>query len=81
MRLRGPRPGGAWTSRSIPMISSPLKRSTQTAALVGNEMGYEGKLQIEAALRPQGDFCRIPQSARQVCAAMKPSWWSATIPI
>jgi len=38
------------------IISSPLKRATQTASLVGNEMGYEGKLQIEAALRPQGSF-------------------------
>jgi phosphohistidine phosphatase len=38
------------------VISSPLKRSTQTAALVGNEMGFEGKLQIEPALRPQGTF-------------------------
>ena len=38
------------------IISSPLKRSTQTAALVGNEMGFEGKLQIEAALRPQANF-------------------------
>ncbi len=35
------------------VISSPLKRATQTAALVGNEMGYEGKLQIETALRPE----------------------------
>ena len=34
------------------IISSPLKRSTQTASLVGNELGYEGKLQIDAALRP-----------------------------
>src|ERR1700741_2831316 len=38
------------------VISSPLKRSTQTAALVGNEMGFEGKLQIEPALRPQAAF-------------------------
>lgn len=38
------------------VISSPLKRSTQTASLVGNEMGFEGKLQIEAALRPQATF-------------------------
>jgi len=38
------------------VISSPLKRSTQTAALVGNEMGFEGKLQIEPALRPQATF-------------------------
>src|SRR5580698_7766278 len=38
------------------IISSPLKRATQTASLVGNEMGYEGKLQIEAALRPGASF-------------------------
>ncbi len=34
------------------IISSPLKRSTQTASLVGNELGYEGKLQMDPALRP-----------------------------
>src|ERR1035438_7056525 len=34
------------------IISSPLKRATQTASLVGNEMGYEGKLQIDTGLRP-----------------------------
>jgi len=34
------------------IVSSPLKRCTQTASLVGNELGYEGKLQIDAALRP-----------------------------
>jgi phosphohistidine phosphatase len=38
------------------VISSPLKRATQTAALVGNEMGHEGKLQIDPALRPQATF-------------------------
>jgi phosphohistidine phosphatase len=38
------------------MISSPLKRATQTASLVGNEMGHEGKLQIDDALRPQATF-------------------------
>jgi phosphohistidine phosphatase len=44
------------------MISSPLKRATQTASLVGNEIGYEGKLQIETALRPAAtiaDFRRL----------------------
>jgi phosphohistidine phosphatase len=34
------------------IVSSPLKRATQTAFLVGNELGYEGKLQIDAGLRP-----------------------------
>jgi phosphohistidine phosphatase len=38
------------------ILSSPLKRATQTAALVGNEMGYEGKLQIEPGLRPGSSF-------------------------
>lgn len=44
------------------VISSPLKRATQTASLVANEMGYEGKLQIEDALRPAtsyADFRRM----------------------
>src|SRR4029078_10295237 len=38
------------------IISSPLKRAAQTASLVGNEMGYEGKLQLEHALRPPASF-------------------------
>ena len=38
------------------MISSPLKRATQTASLVGNEMDYEGKLVIDRALLPEAAF-------------------------
>jgi len=38
------------------IVSSPLKRSTQTAALVGNEMGHEGKLVMDSALRPGASF-------------------------
>jgi phosphohistidine phosphatase len=38
------------------ILSSPLKRASQTAALVGNEMGHEGKLVMENALRPQASF-------------------------
>jgi len=38
------------------IISSPLKRSAQTASLVGNELGYEGKLQFSDALRPGASF-------------------------
>ena len=41
------------------VISSPLKRATQTAALVGNEMGHEGKLQIDPSLRPQATFAEF----------------------
>lgn len=38
------------------IISSPLKRATQTASLIGNEIGHEGKLQLEPAMRPEGAF-------------------------
>jgi phosphohistidine phosphatase len=38
------------------IVSSPLKRAAQTASLVGNEMGHEGKLVMENALRPQASF-------------------------
>jgi phosphohistidine phosphatase len=38
------------------IISSRLKRAAQTASLVGNEMGYEGKLQLEDGLRPEATF-------------------------
>src|ERR1700722_7699211 len=38
------------------IVSSPLKRATQTASLVGNEMGYEGKLQVDPGLRPAATF-------------------------
>jgi phosphohistidine phosphatase len=38
------------------ILSSPLKRAAQTASLVGNEMGHEGKLQLEDGLRPTASF-------------------------
>jgi phosphohistidine phosphatase len=38
------------------IISSPLKRATQTASLVGNELGYEAKMQLETAMRPEASF-------------------------
>ncbi len=41
------------------IISSPLKRATQTASLVGNELSYEGKLQLEDALRPTAPFAEF----------------------
>jgi len=51
------------------IISSPLKRAAQTASLVGNELSYEGKLQLENALRPgapYADFRRMLEKyARQ----------------
>lgn len=51
------------------IIASPLKRCTQTASLVGNELGHEGKLQIDAGLRPEAglaDFRKLLEKyARQ----------------
>jgi phosphohistidine phosphatase len=38
------------------ILSSPLKRAAQTASLVGNELGYEGKLLFEEGLRPGAPF-------------------------
>lgn len=38
------------------IISSPLKRAAQTASLIGNELGFEGKLQLEAAMKPEASF-------------------------
>ncbi|HEV2113415.1 MAG TPA: phosphohistidine phosphatase SixA [Terriglobales bacterium] len=37
-------------------VTSPLKRAAQTAALVANEVGYEGKLLMDASLRPEGSY-------------------------
>jgi phosphohistidine phosphatase len=51
------------------IVSSPLKRCAQTASLVGNELGYEGKLQFDAGLRPEAgpaDFRKLLEKyARQ----------------
>jgi phosphohistidine phosphatase len=38
------------------IISSPLKRATQTAALIANELAYEGKIDLDPALRPGAAF-------------------------
>src|SRR6185369_9579296 len=38
------------------ILTSPLKRAVQTASLVGNELGFEGQVQFEDALRPSASF-------------------------
>jgi len=38
------------------IISSPLKRALQTAQFVGNELGYDGKVEISPALTPDASF-------------------------
>src|SRR6201988_1064470 len=55
------------------IISSPLKRCTQTAVLVGNEIGYEGKLQLDIGLRPEAkltDFRKILEKHARLEAIM-----------
>ena len=47
------------------MISSPLKRATQTAVLVANEIGYEGDLKLEAALKPGASFDAFREMLRK----------------
>src|ERR1700686_2493522 len=34
------------------ILSSPLKRATQSASMVGNEIAYEQKIELTPALRP-----------------------------
>jgi phosphohistidine phosphatase len=55
------------------IVSSPLKRCTQTASLVGNELGYEGKLQLDTGLRPEAglpDFRNILEKYARLEAFM-----------
>jgi phosphohistidine phosphatase len=47
---------GALKVQAEVIVSSPLKRALQTAQFVGNELGYEGKVEISPALAPEADF-------------------------
>lgn len=38
------------------IVSSPLKRASQTAQFVGTELGFDGKVEISDALGPNGTF-------------------------
>ena len=38
------------------IISSSLRRATQTAAVVASELGYEDKVILDAALRPEASY-------------------------
>jgi phosphohistidine phosphatase len=50
------------------IVSSPLKRSMQTAQLVGTETGYEAKLLISNALSPTASFSHFQRLLRE-CSA------------
>jgi phosphohistidine phosphatase len=43
------------------IVSSPLKRSLQTAQFVGTELGYEAKVEISPALAPDADYADFQQ--------------------
>jgi phosphohistidine phosphatase len=49
------------------IVSSPLKRSMQTASLVGTEMGYEAQILASAALAPDAAFTQFQKLLRE-CA-------------
>lgn len=51
------------------VISSPLKRAAQTAALVANEMGHDGKVHVEDALRPEATYERFREMLRKYSKA------------
>jgi phosphohistidine phosphatase len=51
------------------VITSPLKRATQTAALVANEIGYDGKLNVEPALRPEAKYEQFREMLRKYSQA------------
>ena len=61
------------------IVSSPLKRSMQTASLVGTEMGYEAKILSSAALAPDATFTQFQKLLRE-CAGTRTCWLSAIIP-
>jgi phosphohistidine phosphatase len=47
------------------IISSPLRRATQTAAAVANELGYEDKVILDVALRPEASFEKFLELLRR----------------
>jgi phosphohistidine phosphatase len=49
------------------IVSSPLKRSMQTASLVGTETGYEAKVLSSSALAPEATYTQFKKLLRE-CA-------------
>src|ERR1035438_8700037 len=47
------------------IISSPLRRATQTAAVVANELGHEDKVISDAALRPEASYEKFQELLRR----------------
>jgi phosphohistidine phosphatase len=51
------------------VVSSPLKRSQQTAQLIATETGYEQKIVISNALAPAASFAQFQRLLREYSAA------------
>jgi phosphohistidine phosphatase len=51
------------------VISSPLKRALQTASLIANEIGYDGKVSVENALRPEAKYDHFREMLRKYAKA------------
>lgn len=47
------------------IISSPLRRATQTAAVVANEIDYEDKVVTDDALRPEASYEQFQELLRR----------------
>ncbi len=41
------------------ILSSPLKRASQTASLIANELGYEDKIVLTPSLRPDATYAKF----------------------
>jgi len=46
------------------IISSPLLRAMQTATIVADEIGYEGKIVTDTALRPEATYAQFQELLR-----------------
>lgn len=51
------------------VLSSPLKRALQTAALVGTETGFERKIQLSQALAPSGTWTDFQRLLEEIAGA------------
>jgi phosphohistidine phosphatase len=47
------------------LVTSPLKRATQTASLVANEIGFEGKIATAPELRPEATYDQFREMLRR----------------
>ena len=47
------------------IVSSPLKRSLQTASLVATEIGFEQKISVDASLEPTGTMAKFEAMLEQ----------------